>query len=350
MHLSLLILALGQNQVELRPELPPAPNRPGRHMVEVGGWVGAFVPSSEHELYDSTQNRQGDFSALGPGAGLRLGYFPVGFVGIEAEGGAAGFGLEGNDAAALYSARSHLVLQFPARLTPFVVGGGGMLGVEGGDGGDADRAAHWGGGIKWYTSSRWSVRADARHIISAAEGPDAGNTSHFEASLGFSFAVHRAPEEAPEPVASAMPEPMPEPEPEAVPESEVRPEPAQVVEVDPMVEIRKALENVRFGFDSDAIHPSQRPLLDEIARKLKEVPGVRLTIVGHACDIGPEPYNLRLSVRRAQAVRRYLIGRGVHDERIAVEGRGERAPLDPSDRSRNRRTEFQVVLERVAGS
>lgn len=347
MHVPLLILLLGQNQVTARPEPPTAPNRPGRHMVELGGYLGALVPSSSHELYDSTRNRQGDFSAVGPGGGLRLGYFPLSFVGIEAEGGASGFGLEGDDAAALYAARSHVVLQFPARLTPFVVGGGGMLGVEGGDGGDADRAAHWGGGLKWYADSRWSVRADARHIVSAAEGPDAGNTSHFEATLGFSFALHRAPERNPEPVPVVeAPEPTPKPEPEPAPE----PEPEQVVKVDPLQSIREALENVRFGFDSDAIHPSQMPLLDEIARKLQAVPRVRVTIIGHACDIGPEPYNLKLSVRRAQAVRRYLLERGVEPEQIGVEGRGETAPLSWEDRAKNRRTEFEVRLERVATS
>jgi outer membrane protein OmpA-like peptidoglycan-associated protein len=345
-HVPLLILLLSQNQVTARPEAPPAPSRPGRHMVEIGGYLGTFIPSSSHELYDSTRHRQGDLSALGPGAGLRLGYFPFRFVGAEVEGGASGFGLEGDDAAALYAARSHLVLQIPARLTPFVVGGGGMLGVEGGDGGDADRAAHWGGGLKWYADARWSVRTDARHIISAAEGPDAGNTSHFEATLGFSFALHRAPERAPEPVPVAVAT-EPEPEPEAAAEPE--PPSEGVVEVDPLVEIQQAIENVRFGFDSATVHPSQMPLLDEIARKLRAAPDVRVTIIGHACDIGPEPYNLKLSVRRAQAVRRYLLDRGVEPDSVGVEGRGENVPLSPDDRTVNRRTEFEVRLQRVAG-
>lgn len=341
--------ALGQTQqLTAEPAPAPAPARPGRHMVEVGGYLGAFVPSSEHELYDSNQSPQGDFSALGPQLGLRIGYFPWSFVGAEGEGGFSMLGLEGDEGAAVYNTRAHLVLQLPGRFTPFALGGVGLLGVSGDDGDDVDQAVHWGLGVKYYPSARWSVRLDGRHLVSAREGPDMGNTSHFEATLGLSYAVHRAPERRPPPVVFEEPDPdQEEPETEPDPEPEPAPEPAPVEVVNT---IRKDLETIRFSFDSAEVDPSQIPLLNGIAAEMNAYPDVRVTIIGHACSIGTERYNRELSLRRAAAVKRYLEEQGVRTSQVVIDGRGETDPLLPNDtpahRAQNRRTEFRVEAGR----
>jgi OOP family OmpA-OmpF porin len=73
---------------------------------------------------------------------------------------------------------------------------------------------------------------------------------------------------------------------------------------------------------------------------------VAIVITGHTCSIGTDSYNQSLSVRRAEAVRNYLVARGLRPDRIRVEGEGERAPqysnATEAERSKNRRTDFAV--------
>ena len=346
---ALLIGLIGANpSARATPEPPPPPARPGRHMVEVGLGLGAFIPSTDHELYDSTTAPQSAFDRAGADIVLRASYFPLSFVGVEGELGLSPLGDAADDTDLLYTARGHLMLQYPARFSPFVLGGGGMLGVDSPRGGDADRAAHWGAGLKYYAKPWLSFRVDGRHIVSAAQGPDAGNTDHFEALLGVSVTLFRAPER-PRPASPLVELPEPEPEPEAAPEPEPEPEgePASgVAEIDPVDVIRDAMDEVQFGFDSAEVHPSQHALLDRIYDAMAEAPDVAIVITGHTCSIGTESYNQSLSVRRAEAVRDYLVARGLGTDRIRVEGEGERAPqysnATKAERSKNRRTDFAV--------
>ena len=106
-----------------------------------------------------------------------------------------------------------------------------------------------------------------------------------------------------------------------------------------------------FSFDVGRadIKPAMRPVLDEMARNLD--PGVRVWVVGHTDSTGSGDSNQSLSVERAQAVRGYLVGRGVASGRITVDGRGEREPVASNDtdagRAQNRRVE--VLLAEQAG-
>lgn len=106
-----------------------------------------------------------------------------------------------------------------------------------------------------------------------------------------------------------------------------------------------------FSFDVGRadIKPAMRPVLDEMARNLD--PGVRVWVVGHTDSTGSDASNQPLSVERAQAVRGYLVGRGVAVSRISVDGRGEREPVSTNTtedgRAQNRRVE--VLLAEQAG-
>lgn len=103
-----------------------------------------------------------------------------------------------------------------------------------------------------------------------------------------------------------------------------------------------------FSFDSDsaAIKPGMRPVLDEFAQDLG-IPAMSrmlVLVVGHTDSRGDDAVNDPLSLARAQAVRKYLEGRGIDGARISIEGRGEREPLATSDqdyaRALNRRVEM----------
>jgi len=89
-------------------------------------------------------------------------------------------------------------------------------------------------------------------------------------------------------------------------------------------------EEGRFDFDQYALRPEVQHILDDLAGKLKTAEYDRLDIVGYTDRIGTTDYNRRLSELRAYAVAQYLMGKGVPQNKIHYEGRGEKNPLTPS--------------------
>lgn len=89
------------------------------------------------------------------------------------------------------------------------------------------------------------------------------------------------------------------------------------------------------------------PILEEVARIMREKPELKLKITGHTDNVGGDDANMKLSMRRAEAIKEYLGKRGVAGDRIMTEGKGESQPIDTNDsdlgRARNRRIEFQVI-------
>jgi len=81
--------------------------------------------------------------------------------------------------------------------------------------------------------------------------------------------------------------------------------------------------SVLFEFDQSGLRPAESAKLDELAASVKGRAFDRLDAIGHADRIGGDTYNLQLSKRRAEAVRAYLIGKGIDGGRIRAEARGE---------------------------
>lgn len=82
-----------------------------------------------------------------------------------------------------------------------------------------------------------------------------------------------------------------------------------------------------FDFDRSALREAGKPALDGVVENLRAHPEVEVAMVtGHADRLGPEAYNQGLSLRRAEAVKAYLVARGIAAERIHAEGRGESEP------------------------
>ncbi|NMC72498.1 MAG: OmpA family protein [Myxococcales bacterium] len=110
-------------------------------------------------------------------------------------------------------------------------------------------------------------------------------------------------------------------------------------------------ETVQFEFDTAIIRGASYPVLDDVARMLREHPEYRrVNIVGHADYQGDAEANLRLSRRRAERVRDALVRRGVDPARLTVSAVGEADPLVEGqrvvDNRINRRVEF--VIEEMA--
>jgi OOP family OmpA-OmpF porin len=107
-----------------------------------------------------------------------------------------------------------------------------------------------------------------------------------------------------------------------------------------------------FDFDKSVLKPGGKAKLDEIVGLL---PGIDLEVivaVGHTDSIGTEAYNQKLSERRANAVKAYLVSKGVDAGRVYTEGKGELQPVADNQtregRAKNRRVEVEVVGTRTA--
>ncbi|MCY1018923.1 OmpA family protein [Pyxidicoccus sp. MSG2] len=107
-------------------------------------------------------------------------------------------------------------------------------------------------------------------------------------------------------------------------------------------------ERIFFAFDRAEVLPRSYPLMDQVAKVLREHPELEQVVVeGHTDNIGPASYNRRLSQARAESVCRQLERRGVEAKRLRAVGRGPDVPADTNDtsagRERNRRVEFHII-------
>lgn len=106
------------------------------------------------------------------------------------------------------------------------------------------------------------------------------------------------------------------------------------------------LRTVNFQFDRAELTGPAQATLDELAARLVGQPGLGVLIEGHTDAIGSESYNMNLGERRAEAVRRYLVQRGVDAANLEIVSRGESEPVAPNGtpegRAANRRAEFSA--------
>ena len=83
---------------------------------------------------------------------------------------------------------------------------------------------------------------------------------------------------------------------------------------------------MHFDFDRYTLRPEATRVLDEAVAALREDADLRIEIEGHTCNIGTAEYNLALGDRRANAVREYLVSRGVSADRLRTVSYGEERP------------------------
>ena len=102
-----------------------------------------------------------------------------------------------------------------------------------------------------------------------------------------------------------------------------------------------------FDFDKSVLKPAGKAKLDDLVSKVKGINLEVIIAVGHTDSIGTDAYNQKLSVRRAEAVKAYLVTKGIEKNRIYTEGKGEKQPIADNatkeGRAKNRRVEIEVV-------
>jgi outer membrane protein OmpA-like peptidoglycan-associated protein len=106
-------------------------------------------------------------------------------------------------------------------------------------------------------------------------------------------------------------------------------------------------KSIRFAFDESSLRPEDKEVLSRIAGVLSTLKGYQIYVYGYTDDIGTKEYNLKLSDRRAKAVRDYLVANGLDPNIMTTKGYGKADPLvpgsSPQARAINRRVEIGLV-------
>ena len=106
-----------------------------------------------------------------------------------------------------------------------------------------------------------------------------------------------------------------------------------------------------FDFDKATLKPDGQAKLDDLASQLQGMNLEVVIAVGHTDSVGADAYNQKLSIRRAEAVKGYLVSKGIDTNRVYTEGKGEQQPIadnkTAAGRAKNRRVEIEVVGTRT---
>ena len=164
--------------------------------------------------------------------------------------------------------------------------------------------------------------------------------------------------------ASAAPGCGPEVAPKAAPAPAPAPAPAVALPAAPKVAPRAApapqapaaskvtyAADAFFDFDKATLKPAGKAKLDDLVGKVKGINLEVIIAVGHTDNVGSDVYNQKLSVKRAESVKAYLVSKGIEKNRIYTEGKGEKQPVADNKtnegRGKNRRVEIEVVGTRA---
>lgn len=371
--------------------------------IEVGGFLGWHIFSGTNELGsdDGDSSRTPADSLI---FGVRLGTPITKAIGVEGELGLipTESKADSRDDTLVLAWRGnalyHVDVTERARLFGLVGLGATSQATSdlGGLTADTDFVAHAGVGAKIHVRDDWGVRLDARLLLPPTTD-GGGVTTDVELTIGLAR-VFRGEPAAPAP-APAEPPPPPPPGEDPDPDGDGVQGGADGAPLDPedrdgfqdddgvpdldndgdkvldaddrcpleaetvnsfedgdgcpdevpaaIKQFTGAIEGVVFANNSDRLIGRSGKTLDAAAKVLAEYPSLRLEIQGHTDDTGDRAYNLDLSQRRADAVRTYLVGKGIAADRLEAKGYGPDRPAvtgtTAAARAKNRRVELSVL-------
>ncbi len=147
---------------------------------------------------------------------------------------------------------------------------------------------------------------------------------------------------APAPAPAAAPRPAPAPAPAAAPPAPPAPPAATKVTY---------AADAFFDVNKSVIKPEGKAKMDDLVGKIKDINLEVIIGVGHTDSDGGDAFNQKLSVSRAEAVKAYLVSKGIEKNRVYTEGKGEKQPVADNKtkegKAKNRRVEIEVVGTRT---
>lgn len=154
---------------------------------------------------------------------------------------------------------------------------------------------------------------------------------------------------APKAAPAAAPAPAP-----VAPKADVKPAPAPAPAPAPVkaapAKVTYAADAF-FDFNKSVLKPEGKAKLDDLVGKVKGVNLEVIIAVGHTDSVGSDATNQKLSVKRSEAVKAYLVSKGIEKNRVYTEGKGEAQPVADNKtsegRAKNRRVEIEVVGTRA---
>jgi len=158
----------------------------------------------------------------------------------------------------------------------------------------------------------------------------------------------------PPPPAPAPPPPPPRPAPAPVVTPPPAPAPRPAPPPPPAAPIQEKVTfaaDALFDFDKSVLKPDAQAKLTDLVEKTKGVSLEVIIAVGNTDAVGSDGYNQALSIRRSEAVKSFLVGKGIEKNRVYTEGKGEKNPVadnkTAAGRAKNRRVEVEVVGTRA---
>ncbi|HWB78784.1 MAG TPA: OmpA family protein [Nannocystaceae bacterium] len=382
---------------------------PERNMLDLGVSIGALFVPRNYALFDAGTGTRPSMNRAGFDFGFRAAFMPLSFLGFGVEFGPSGNHSSSARANATVSVFRIMVLgQLPYRITPTLAIGGGLIGVQSKAAilNQVDGAFHWGLGLKAYINQWIAVRIDGRHIVTKSVDRQS-NVSYGELLFGVDVTLRfrrilksrrsdrdddgwldkddKCPTEPGDDVGcpedkdsdgDGVPDkidrcpkqkgdgargcPVPDSDDDGIYDN--KDDCADQAETrngfqdsdgcpdEAPAEVKKltgVMKGITFDSGTATIRKSSRKLLDEVVSTMQTHTSVRLEITGHTDDQGKPESNIALSSQRADAVKAYLVSKGIEGGRITTKGAGQEQPIadnkTKAGRAANRRIEFRVI-------
>ena len=119
--------------------------------------------------------------------------------------------------------------------------------------------------------------------------------------------------------------------------------PADAAAVKPAADKITLAADALFDFDKAVLRPEGKAKLDDVASRLGDIKLEVVIATGHADRFGTDAYNQKLSERRANAVKAYLVGKGIDANRIYAEGKGEKQPKTKPDECKGKKSKKVIA-------
>ena len=191
----------------------------------------------------------------------------------------------------------------------------------------------YGAGLQYEMSPSMWLRGEVERYRIADGLGGRGNVN--SATLGLVFPFGRSPAPAPRPIAAAYVAPPPAPAPVMTPPPPPPPVVVAAPPAPPAPPVRRRVSfsaESLFGFDKSELRPEGRAALDKFAQELAGSQYDVIGVEGHTDRLGSPAYNQKLSERRAESVKGYLVSSGRVDAgKISAKGKGEMSPVTKAE-------------------